>query len=65
MKNVNKQEIFAEYPDVLTVDELIRMMRIGRNNAYDLLRSGKIRSFKVGKHYRITKKDAISYLESI
>ncbi|MFJ1105223.1 helix-turn-helix domain-containing protein (plasmid) [Bacillus sp. PGP15] len=31
------------------------LQKLGRNKAYELLQSGKIKSFKVGKSYRIPK----------
>lgn len=38
---------------VLKVDELAKILSIGRNTAYELIRSGKIRSVKIGRTYRI------------
>ena len=38
-----------EYPDVITIKELMEILGIGRNKAYELLKSGKIVSFKEGK----------------
>lgn len=61
MKNV-KCELFKEYPDVITVKELIEMLNISKTYAYELLQTGAIPSIKVGKSYRIFKADLISYL---
>jgi len=36
--------VFNNYPDILTVKQVGEMLRIGRNNAYELVRSGKIKS---------------------
>ncbi|MFP3122609.1 helix-turn-helix domain-containing protein [Ectobacillus funiculus] len=33
----------------------MEILDIGRNKAYELLQSGQIKSFKVGKSYRIPK----------
>ncbi|QJU37796.1 helix-turn-helix domain-containing protein (plasmid) [Bacillus cereus] len=33
----------------------MEMLDIGRNKAYELLQAGKVRSFKIGKSYRIPK----------
>lgn len=35
-------------PRVLRVEEAARALGIGRSLAYDLIRSGRLRSFKVG-----------------
>lgn len=43
-----------EFPAVMTPDMVAKILMIGRNTTYDLLRSGEIPSVKVGKQYRIT-----------
>ena len=40
------------------VEELAPILGIGRNSAYELVRSGQIRSFRVGRAYRVPK-DAV------
>lgn len=50
--------------DILTVDELCEVLRIGKNIAYQLLRSGKIKSIKVGNIYKIPKYAVIDYIKS-
>lgn len=50
--------MFNEYSDIITVDELCEMLRIGRNKAYELLRNGKIRAFRCGRNWIISK-DAV------
>ncbi|MES5953954.1 MULTISPECIES: helix-turn-helix domain-containing protein [Bacillus] len=47
--------MFDAYDDVVPIEELMEMLDIGRNKAYELLQSGQIKSFKVGKSYRIPK----------
>lgn len=36
--------MFDEYTDIVTIDELQEMLRIGRSTAYKLLRSGQIKA---------------------
>ncbi len=36
-----------------TVDELARVISCGRNQAYDLVRSGQVRSIKVGRAFKV------------
>lgn len=38
---------------LISVDELAEALEISRNSAYSLLKNGEIRSFKIGKHYKI------------
>ena len=45
-------------PLVLTIEELMRTLNIGRNAAYELVRSKRIRSIKIGKRVKIPK-DAV------
>ena len=54
--------LFSEYPDVVTVYDLQKMLKIGRNSAYDILKSGLIKTIKVGKRYIIPKQSVINFL---
>ncbi|PJN67774.1 helix-turn-helix domain-containing protein [Bacillus mycoides] len=47
--------MFDAYDDVVPIEDLMEILDIGRNKAYELLKSGQIKSFKVGKSYRIPK----------
>jgi hypothetical protein len=60
--NVKEQELFAEYPDLLTTDDLKKMLCIGRNAAYELVWSGAVASIRVGRSYRIIKQSVIDYI---
>ncbi len=55
--------IFQEYPDVVSVEQLCKMLRIGRNTAYRLLKSGAIQAIRIGRQYRIPKKQVIQYMD--
>jgi excisionase family DNA binding protein len=54
--------MFKEYPDVLTVKHVQKMLGIGRHQVYQLILSGKLYALKIGKSYRIPKIKAIDYL---
>ena len=54
--------MYSDYPDVVSISELQSMLRIGRNTAYTLLKSGEIQSIKVGKRYIIPKTSVIDFL---
>lgn len=62
MLTIQNNEIFKEYPDVVSIDELQKMLGIGRNSAYELLRNNLIKTVKVGKRYIIPKANVIAYL---
>lgn len=53
----------GEQPLVLRVEDLAQILAIGRNTAYELVRSGKIKSIRIGKCYRITMDAITEYLE--
>ena len=45
-----------QYDEVLTVEQLMEILCIGKNVAYKLLNSGEIQSFKIGRVHRIPRK---------
>lgn len=56
------QNIISNYPDVLSVEELQSILRIGRSATYTLLRENKIKTLKVGNRYIIPKQSVIDFL---
>ena len=57
--------MFRKYPDVVTVTQMCEMLvNISTRTGYELLRSGKIRSFQIGRNYRIPKIYILEYMES-
>ena len=59
---VKMQKMFSKYPDVVSIKELTVMLNVSKNTAYELLKSGKLKSIKIGKQYRIPKQFVIEYL---
>ena len=53
---------YDELPLTLRVEDLMPMLNIGRNTAYELVRSGKIRSIRIGRQLRIPKDAIQDYL---
>lgn len=53
----------ADAPDVLTVDEVIRVLRIGRDQAYNLVHAGLGR--KVGRRWIVPKHRVARYIEEL
>lgn len=50
--------------EILTTDEVMDCLLIGRNTMYELLRSGKIKGFKIGSCWKIPKKAVDDYIAS-
>ena len=53
---------FDELPLTLRVEDLMPILGIGRNTAYELVRSKQIFSVKIGRQLRIPKQALIDYL---
>ena len=58
-----KYRSFDDLPLTLRVEDLMPILGIGRNTAYELVRSGQIRSIRVGKQIRIPKDAVVEYLK--
>lgn len=54
--------MFKDYPDVVSVEQLMEMLQIGQVLAYRLVKTGIIKSRKVGREYKIPKTAVIAYL---
>ena len=54
--------MFEQYDDILTITELAEALRVGSTQAYRLVRTQKIKSFKEGKDWKIPKTSVIQYI---
>ena len=36
------------YPSILTVDDVMEILQIGRNKCYELINSGELKGFRLG-----------------
>jgi len=59
---MSNASLFAQYDDIVTVEQLADMLKIGRNTAYELVRAGLIPSVRVGRSIRIPKQGIIDYI---
>lgn len=60
--NLNIQNIFTNFKDVVKVKDLQKMLGIGRNTAYELIATNKIKSIKSGNLILIPKQNVIDFL---
>jgi len=59
----NTENLFENYPDVVKVEQLKKMLpKMGKNKIYKLLQENKIYSKKIGRDYYIPKTSVIKYL---
>ena len=54
---------FESMPFVLKVEDIADTLEIGRNKAYSLVTTGKIKALKLGNHYRIPRENFIKFLK--
>jgi excisionase family DNA binding protein len=55
---------FRDYPDVLDVHQMCKLIGIGLTTGYGIIRSETIPAIKVGRSYRILKTNVIRYLDT-
>ncbi len=55
---------FDQLPLVLSVPQVAQVLNLGRDTTYDLVRSGHIRSVRVGRQYRVPKAAILEYLSA-
>lgn len=55
---------FNDLPLLLTVREVAKVLRIGRNAAYQLVKDGNVKSIHVGRSIRVPRNALIQYVES-
>lgn len=59
---VTIDNIFTEYPDIVSFDQMRKMLHIGRNKAFQLLAEKKIHSIRIGSRHKIPKVSIIEFL---
>ncbi len=58
----NKYRDLHELPVTLRVEDLMPILGIGRNTACQLIRSGQIRSVRIGRQIRIPRDALLEFL---
>ncbi len=53
--------MFVEYPDIVNVSQVQKMLGVSRHLAYSLINDGYIHGLKIGNAYRIPKINVIRY----
>jgi len=57
------QTALKNEPDVLTVRDVARILRIGKNKAYEIIHNGELSAIKIGNRLLIPKTVLIAFLE--
>ncbi|MXP75238.1 helix-turn-helix domain-containing protein [Lachnospiraceae bacterium WCA-9-b2] len=56
--------MFEQYDDILTIEEVAELLRIGMTQAYRIVQSGNLKGYKEGKDWKIPKQALINYMVS-
>lgn len=54
--------MFNEFGDILSVEEVCEALRIGANQAYEILNCKKLKGYKQGRVWKIPRQALIEYI---
>ena len=57
--------MFESYKDIVGIDDLVEMLDVCRNKAYELVNTGEIKSVRIGRVHKIPKKNIIAYIDNL
>ncbi len=64
--NIENKSSMDEMPLVMKVEDLMQILHIGRNTAYELVRSGQIRCLRIGgKTIRIPRDAVLDFINGV
>ena len=55
--------VFKEYPDVLDVKQVSKLLGVSTKTVYRILRDGRLESLKIGREFRIPKVNVMRYVK--
>ena len=53
-----------EYSAILSVEDVMEILNIGKNAAYDLFRKGDIKCFRLKNRWKVPKQAVINYINN-
>ena len=56
--------VLNQYSDVLTIEDTCEILKIGRGQCYNQLRSGIIKAWKIGRSWKIPKEGIEEYIRT-
>lgn len=48
--------------ELLSIEDLMELLNVGKNTAYSLLETGKINAFKIGRIWKVPRKAVEDYI---
>ena len=55
--------MFENYPDIISIRDMAKMLGIGTSSAYSLLKNNKIPHIRIGRKYIIPKQSVIGFID--
>ena len=59
------EKVFESYSDIVSVDDIMCMLGIGKSSVYSLLKSNQIKHVRVGRKYIIPKQAVIDFINGV
>ena len=59
---VKPQKSPLDFGEILTLDEVATYLKIPRKTVYKMTRSGTLRAFKAGKHWRVPRSELDAWI---
>ena len=59
------ENMFESYSDIVSVNDIMCMLGIGKSSVYGLLKSNQIKHVRVGRKYIIPKQSVIDFIYSV
>ena len=56
--------LISQFGDILTIDDACEILKIGRGQCYGLLRTSRLKAFKMGKTWKIPKEAVIEFIKT-
>lgn len=56
--------MFEEYSDMLTIEDVMEMLGVGKNTAYELFRNGELKCFRIKGRWKVPKQAVIEYVST-
>ena len=55
----------ADYPDIMTINQVAEYFQISEVTTYKLVQEGSIPAFKIGRHWRVKRDDLDEFIERL
>lgn len=62
ISKLGADSMFNNYPDIVSIEQIMAMLNLGKSSVYSLLKSSHIRHVRVGRKYIIPKQSVIDFL---